>query len=89
MCPGVQVPAALGFLQGRRTSAFPPLAPDIEAAGGTFVEGPDVVDRNMVSATGWPDLAEWSKAFLGLLAESPRERVAGAVDDGLAVGRQH
>jgi protease I len=67
LCHGPQVPAALGYLQGRKSSGFPPLAPDIEAAGGTYVEGPDVVDGNMVSCTGWPDLAEWSKAFVGLL----------------------
>ena len=60
LCHGPQVPAALGYLQGRKSSGFPPLAPDIEAAGGTYVEGPDVVDGNMVSCTGWPDLAEWS-----------------------------
>src|SRR2546423_3934381 len=64
MCHGVQVPAAFGYVRGRRVSAFPPLAPDIEAAGGEFVEGPDVVDGDMVSATGWPDLAEFMKAFL-------------------------
>ena len=67
LCHGPQVPAALGYLQGRKSSGFPPLAPDIEAAGGTFVEGPDVVDGNMVSCTGWPDLAEWSRAYVGLL----------------------
>ena len=67
LCHGPQVPAALGYLQGRKSSGFPPLAPDIEAAGGTYVEGPDVVDGNMVSCTGWPDLAEWSKAYVGLL----------------------
>ena len=67
LCHGPQVPAALGYLQGRKSSGFPPLAPDIEAAGGTFVQGPDVVDGNMVSCTGWPDLAEWSKAYVGLL----------------------
>ena len=53
MCHGVQVPAAFGYVRGRRVSAFPPLAVDIEAAGGEFVEGPDVVDGTMVSATGW------------------------------------
>jgi len=67
LCHGPQVPAALGYLQGRRSSGFPPLAPDIEAAGGTYVEGADVVDGNMVSCTGWPDLAKWSKAFVALL----------------------
>jgi protease I len=67
LCHGPQVPAALGYLQGRRISAFPPLAPDIEAAGGTFVDGPDVVDGNLVSCRGWGDLAEWSRAFVGAL----------------------
>ena len=61
------MPAALGYLQGRKSSAFPPLGPDIEAAGGTFVDGPDVVDGNLVSCRGWGDLAEWSRAFVGAL----------------------
>ena len=67
MCHGVQVPAAYGLIRGRKVSAFPPLAVDIEAVGGEFVEGADVVDGNMVSATGWTDLAEFGKAFLEAL----------------------
>jgi len=67
MCHGVQVLAAHGYIRGRRVSAFPPLQPDIEAAGGEFVDGKDVVDGNMVSATGWTDLAEWSRAFMEVL----------------------
>jgi protease I len=74
MCHGVQVPAAYGLIRGRKVSAFPPLQPDIEAAGGEFVEGPDVVDGQMVSATGWPDLAEFSRAFLELLGAASRTR---------------
>ena len=70
MCHGVQVPAAFGYIRGRRVSAYPPLAIDIEAAGGEFVEGPDVLDGNMVSATGWPDLAEFFKAFMPLLEQA-------------------
>lgn len=61
------MPAAYGFRQGRKVAAFPPLAPDIEAAGGEFVDGPDVVDGNLVSCRGWGDLAEWSKAFVAAL----------------------
>src|SRR5262249_51486437 len=57
MCHGVQVPAVYGFIRGRKVAAFPPLQPDVEAAGGEFVEGPDVVDGDMVSATRWPRLA--------------------------------
>jgi len=70
MCHGVQVPAAIGLVRGRRVSAYPPLAPDIEAAGGEFVDGPDVVDGAMVSARGWEDLADFFKAFLDLLQRS-------------------
>jgi protease I len=67
LCHGPQVPAALGLLRGRRSSGFPPLAPDIEAAGGTYVDGPDVVDGHMISCRGWGDLAEWSRAFMQAL----------------------
>ena len=70
MCHGVQVPAVGGYVRGRKVSAYPPLAPDIEAVGGEFVDGPDVVDGAMVSARGWEDLADFFKAFLGLLEGS-------------------
>ena len=70
LCHGPQVPAALGLLRGRRSAAFGPLAPDIELAGGEFVDGPAVVDGNMVSCRGWGDLAEWSRSFLELLGRS-------------------
>ena len=67
LCHGPQVPAALGMLRGRRSTAFPPLAPDLEAAGATFEDAAVVIDGNMVSSRGWPDLAEWGGAFVGLL----------------------
>ena len=67
ICHGVQVPAALGLLSDRTASGFPPLKPDFEAAGATFEEGPDVVDGNVVSCTGWPDLPEFSRAFMDVL----------------------
>ena len=67
ICHGPQVPAAYGLLRGRTTAAFPPLRGDIENAGATFVDGPDVVDGNMVSCRGWPDLPQWSRAFVQLL----------------------
>ncbi|MDP9259066.1 MAG: DJ-1/PfpI family protein [Actinomycetota bacterium] len=68
LCHGPQVTAALGLLQGRRSTAFPPLAPDIEQAGGTFEDAACVIDRNMVSSRGWGDLAEFSQGFLGVLS---------------------
>jgi protease I len=70
ICHGPQVPAALGLLRGRTTAAYPPLKVDVEQAGATFADGPDVVDGAMVSCRGWPDLPQWSRAFLRVLAKS-------------------
>jgi protease I len=68
LCHGPQVTAALGLLRGRRSTAFPPLAADVEQAGGTFEDAACVVDRNLVSSRGWGDLAEFSQGFLGVLS---------------------
>ena len=67
ICHGPQVPAVYGLLNGRRTAAFPPLTGDMENAGATVVDAPDVVDGNMVSCRGWPDMPEWSRAFMAVL----------------------
>lgn len=70
ICHGPQVPAALGLLRGRFTAAYPPLKADMELAGATFVDAPDAVDGAMVSCRGWPDLPEWSRAFMAILERS-------------------
>jgi len=67
ICHGPQVPAVLGLLQGRTTACFEPLTGDMENAGATVVDAPDVVDGNMVSCRGWPDMPEWSRAFMTVL----------------------
>ena len=67
ICHGPQVPAVYGLLRGRTTAAFPPLKGDMENAGATVVDAPDVVDGNMVSCRGWPDMPEWSRAFMAVL----------------------
>ena len=67
ICHGPQVPAVYGLLRGRTTAAFPPLTGDMENAGATVVDAPDVVDGAMVSCRGWPDLPEWSRAFMRVL----------------------
>ncbi len=70
ICHGPQVPAALGLLRGRATAAYPPLKADMEHAGAISVDGPDVVDGNMVSCRGWPDLPDWSRAFMTVLEKA-------------------
>ena len=50
-----------------------PVVPGTEDVGNltdddlTYQEGKDVVDGNIVSCTGWPDLPEWSRAFMAVL----------------------
>ena len=56
ICHGPQVPAVYGLLKGRKPAAFPPLWGDMENAGAILVDAPDVVDGNMVSCRGWPDM---------------------------------
>ena len=67
ICHGPQVPAVYGLLRGRTTAAFPPLKGDMENAGATVVDEPDCDDGNMVSCRGWPDMPEWSRAFMNVL----------------------
>jgi protease I len=67
ICHGPQVPAVYGLLKDRKTAAFPPLWGDMENAGAILVDAPDVVDGNMVSCRGWPDMPEWSRAFMNVL----------------------
>lgn len=61
--------AASGVLEGRRSAAYPALAPDVRAAGGEFVDSEAVVDGNMVSACAWPDHPAWMRSFMALLRQ--------------------
>ncbi|MFF4381321.1 DJ-1/PfpI family protein [Kitasatospora sp. NPDC001547] len=67
ICHGPLITAAAGVLDGRRSSAYPALAPDIRAAGAEFVDGAAVVDGVVVSARAWPDHPAWLRAFVEVL----------------------
>jgi deglycase len=80
LCHAPQALAAAGLLDGRRTAAYPALAPDVEAAGAEFVDAEAVVDGHMVSARAWPDHSAWMREFVSLLREkAPVEPVEQAV----------
>jgi protease I len=80
LCHAPLALAAAGVLEGRRTAAYPELAPDVTGAGAEFEDAPGVVDGQMVSARAWPDHPEWMAAFMGLLREAaPVERQAETV----------
>ena len=70
ICHAAQLLAAAGVLKGRRCSCYPAVAPDVSAAGGTYVEVPmdkACVDGNLVTAPAWPAHSAWLSAFLTVL----------------------
>ncbi len=68
MCHGPQVIWAAGPVTGRKMTCYYAIRPDLELAGGQFVDQAVVVDGNFVSSRGWPDLPEFMPAFLDVLA---------------------
>jgi protease I len=80
LCHAPQALGAAGLLHGRRTAAYPALAPDVEAVGAEFVDSEAVIDGQMVSARAWPDHPAWMREFVRLLREkAPLEPVAHAI----------
>jgi protease I len=72
LCHGPLVTAAADVLRGRRTAAYPALAPDITAAGAEFVDSEAVVDGVMVSGRSWVDHPAWMREFMAILrAKAP------------------
>ncbi|WP_433178541.1 DJ-1/PfpI family protein [Actinoallomurus sp. CA-150999] len=74
LCHGPLVLAAAGVLASRSSSAYPALAPDIEAVGGSFVDSEAHIDGSIVTGRAWPDHPAWMREFLKVL------RVAAPVD---------
>jgi len=70
ICHGLQLLAAAGVLNGHRCTAYPACAPDVNAAGGTYVEVPIDgvhVDGPLVTAPAWPAHPAWLSRFLSVL----------------------
>jgi protease I len=70
ICHGAQVLTAAGVVQGKSCSAYPAVGPDVNRAGGKYVEIPvDAahVDGNLVTAPAWPAHPTWLAKFLDVL----------------------
>lgn len=70
ICHGAQILAAAGVLEGRRCSAYPACAPEVELAKGHFADIPvteAVTDGNLVTAPAWPAHPAWIAQFLAVL----------------------
>lgn len=72
ICHAAQLLAAAGILKGRKVSAYPACAPEVELAGGTYAPvemTAAVVDGNLVTAPAWPAHPAWLAKFLTVLDE--------------------
>jgi len=70
VCHAVQILSAADVLEGRRCTGYPACAPEIEAAGGTYVEvdmTEAVTDDNLVTGPAWPAHPAWLEQFLAVL----------------------
>jgi protease I len=70
ICHAAQLLAAAGVLEGRSCSAYPAVGPDVNRAGGKYVEVPiDAAhaDGNLVTAPAWPAHPAWLARFLSVL----------------------
>jgi protease I len=70
LCHGPQLLAAAGILKGRKLNAYPACAPEVELAGGTFVQVDffdAVVDGKLVTGPAWTAHPVWLARFLEVL----------------------
>lgn len=69
-CHGPLILAKAGVLQGRTSSGFPEIAPDVESGGATYVNSETYVDGNLVTSRAWNDNGPWFGAYLKLLRQA-------------------
>jgi protease I len=70
ICHAAQLLTAAGVVKGKRVSAYPACAPDVEIAGGTYVSigmTEAIADGELVTAPAWPAHPAWLAKFLAVL----------------------
>jgi protease I len=70
ICHGLQLLAAADALRGKRCTAYPACGPEVNAAGGQYVDiavTEAIVDGNLVTAPAWPAHPRWLAEFLKVL----------------------
>ena len=70
VCHGAQLLAAAGTIRGKRVSAYPACAPEVELAGATYADisaDQAITDGKLVTAPAWPAHPAWIAQFLAVL----------------------
>ncbi|MGX8710052.1 MAG: DJ-1/PfpI family protein [bacterium] len=73
ICHGVQLLTAADVVRGRRLTAYPAVRPEVEMAGGIYIEkqaDESVADANLVTSPAWPGNTAILRDFVGLLGIS-------------------
>jgi protease I len=81
ICHGPQLLAAANVLRGKRVSAYPACAPEVELAGATFAKiavDDAVTDGHLVTAPAWPAHPAWIRQFLAVLGTTIEHRKSAA-----------
>jgi protease I len=82
LCHGPQLLAAAGVLKGKKISAYPACAPEVELAGGTYAQIPidgAVTDGNFVTGPAWPAHPAWIAQFVAVLGTRVHHGALSAV----------
>ena len=70
ICHAAQLLAAAGVLEGKACSAYPAVGPEVNRAGGKYVDiavDQAHVDGKLVTAPAWPAHPDWLAKFLVVL----------------------
>jgi protease I len=70
ICHGAQLLAAAGVIRGKKVSAYPACAAEVELAGASYAEiavDQAVTDGTLVTAPAWPAHPAWLAQFLKVL----------------------
>ncbi|PWC32878.1 DJ-1/PfpI family protein [Azospirillum sp. TSO35-2] len=70
ICHGVQILTAADLVRGRKLTAYPAVRPEVEMAGGLFVDADpeeSVTDGNLATAPAWPGHPALLRDFVRLL----------------------
>jgi protease I len=71
ICHGGWVPISAGIMRGMRCTSSIAIRDDITNAGGTWVDEPVVVHRNMISSRGPDDLPVFCSSIIQVMSEAP------------------